>query len=297
MGVTERPDADLGPDPEAEPVELLRRERPRPERLAGIAAVRDHPDAGLAEVAELDGIAAAPDEDPIVRAAAIAALATMGRTVALEKDPPPAVKSAARKASAIVATRSSVAAVERGERRVPTRAATPLPATAVAIAIDPIELPDREVRRLAEASRSAGFEAGPVLGLRCQGNEFAIVFRAGMEPAGLMRAPGRPAQVAVHETEEEDTWTVPYEVLTEPDTRGALRVTVIDAQGDPQFVGRASVDGSVATFEVDAVSRPGASPATIRGRLVDSRVVIDEARAGPRGVPARQPRSQQGGGS
>jgi hypothetical protein len=118
-----------------------------------------------------------------------------------------------------------------------------------------------------------------------------------MDPASLVRAPARPAQVAVHETEEEDTWTVPYDVLTEPDTGGGLRVTVIDAQGDARFLGGATVDGNVATFEVDAVSRPGASPATLRGRVVDGRVVIDEARAGPRGVPARQPRSLQGGNS
>ena len=63
------------------------------ERMAGIAAVRERGQVSSAEASELERIAKARDDDPIVRAAAIAVLATFGRRVPLEDDPPPAVQA------------------------------------------------------------------------------------------------------------------------------------------------------------------------------------------------------------
>jgi hypothetical protein len=296
MGVKERPDprADVGRRPRTPALELIRAGRSRADRLAGIAGVREDGEPTADATAELERVASAADEDPIVRAAAIAALGSMGLGVQIEKVPPPAVASAARKAEAMVATRAQVAAIDRGEE-VGAAPAARLHVRGVGLAIQPGELPVRELRRVAEASRLPAAAVGHVLGLRCGDNEFAIVVRADVKPEQLVDAPGRPAQIAVHHTDEEDIWTVPYDVLTFPEGEGRLRISVIDERGGQRFVGTATVEGNAVAFEIDAVRRPGATGAAVRGQFVDGRVVIEGARAATRGVPARRPKRLEGG--
>lgn len=297
MGVKERPDprSDVGRRPRTPALELIMPGRSRADRLAGIAGVREEGKPTADATAELGRIASAADEDPIVRAAAIAALASKGLGVQLEKVPPPAVASAARKAEAMVATRAQVAAIDRGEAVGAAPPAARLHVKRVGLAIEPQAPPDRELRRVAEASGLPQAAIGHVLGLRCGDNEFAIVVRADVKPEQLVEAPGRPARIAVHHTDEEDIWTVPYDVLTFPEGEGHLRISVIDERGGQRFVGTATVEGNAVAFEIDAVRRPGATGAAVRGHLVDGRIVIDEARAATRGVPARQPKRLEGG--
>jgi hypothetical protein len=303
MGVKERPDprSDVGRRPRTPALELIRVGRSRADRLAGIAGVREEGKPTADATAELKRIASAADEDPIVRAAAIAALASNGLGVELEDDPPPAVASAARKAHTMAAARAHVEAVERGEPVARGEAiaahpaATRLRVHGVGLAIQPRELPVRELRRVAEVSRLPAAAVGHVLGLRCGDNEFAIVVRADVKPEQLVKAPGRPARIAVHHTDEQDIWTVPYDVLTFPEGEGRLRISVIDERGGQRFVGTATVQASGVAFEIDAVRRPGATGAAVRGHFTDGRIVIEGARAATRGVPARRPKRLEGG--
>lgn len=287
-----RASADLGRRRRGSPLTRLAGGRPKEDRLSAIADVRRAPTAEL--LSALAKIAETRDEDPVVRAAAIAVLAAEGRTFQLEQNPPPAVWSAARKAEAIWARLRVVAAAERGDRTLQPPRASRLRVGRVAVAVEPVALPKGEVSRVAAASSLPVAALGQVQGLRCQGNEFAVILRANLNPTRLHDAPARPAQIAVHHTEEEDVWTVPYDVLTVPEGRGRLRITVVDERAEPRFVGTARVRGGELLFDVGVVRRPGAAAATVRGRVVDGRVVIDEGRAATRAIEARQPARTEG---
>jgi hypothetical protein len=286
--------SDVGRRRRGSPLTRLAAGRPKEDRLSAIADVRRAPTPDL--VSALVTVAETADEDPVVRAAAIAALAAEGRTFQLEQNPPPAVWSAARKAAGISARQNMVAAAERGDRTLQLPRASRLRMGRVALAVEPIALPKPEATRVAAASSLPPSALGPVQGLRCQGNEFAVILRADLDPTRLEAAPARPAQIAVHHTDEEDVWTVPYDVLTAPEGSGRLRITVVDERGEPRFVGTARVRGGELLFDVGVVRRTGAAAATVRGRVGDGLIAIEEGRAATRAVRARQPSRTQGRG-
>lgn len=257
-------------------------------RLAEIAKVRDKMTSDAAGV--LQRMAVSQDEDPIVRAAAITALAGSGRTVDLEARPPVAVRSAALKAAAIGKRRRLVLAAERGESEIRLPRASPLPAESFGAPIETGKLPTKELRRVVAVSFLPTAGAGTVQALHCMGNELALITRNDdLDVERLTRAPARPAQIAVHHTLEEDVWTVPYDVVTVPRRGGQIRVSVLDQRGDPRFTGSAQGRGEELVFKIHAAERPGATPVTLIGRVSGGKVFIDTARAGPRGVAPRHP--------
>jgi hypothetical protein len=278
-----------------DPIQRLAPSRSREDRLQAVAETRRA--ATPKGRAALQRIAKATDEDPLLRAAAIAGLAAQGRAVTVEEHPPAAVNSALRKAAAILARQQVVAAAERGEAvRLPTF--TRLRSSGEGVAIVSRKLSAAERVRAAVASSMVAERLGEIVALTCKGwedNEYAILVYSDLDPAQLLQKPARPAQVAVHHTDEVDIWTAPFEVLTIPAEGGRLQILVIDERGNPRFAGSATIHRTEANFEVGAVSRPGASELTIRGRVVNGRMMIDEARVGTRAVAPRQPRRLKGG--
>jgi magnesium chelatase family protein len=120
-------------------------------------------------------------------------------------------------AHVILKTQGLIAAVERGDASVRLPRATTVPAPQDGREIEVVELAAAETRRVLAASTLPGARRRSVQGIRCEGNELAFVARPEhLDPTRLLRGAAHPAQIAVLHTDEENRWTVPFEVLTRP---------------------------------------------------------------------------------
>ena len=265
----------------------MRSNRPG-ERLAAIAAAQTRPSAGVVD--ELGARATDPGEDPVVRAAAIAALARAGLSVVIEPDAPPSVWSAVGKAARITKTRDLIAAFDRGDPHARPPEAILLAAADFGIVIEQFALAPSEKLRIAAAASLLGADPVSVQGLQCAGRELAIIFRPEqIDASKLTRAPAHPAQVAVHHIDEVDAWTVRYDVLSSPRPDGTIALTAVDERGVPHFAGSARTGGDEVVFEMHAVHRPGAAPLTLHGHTDRGRIAIDHSWTGTRVVTPRRP--------
>jgi hypothetical protein len=258
------------------------------DHLEAIAVVRDRLTPGAA--AALQRLAVARERSPLVRAAAIAALASQGKAITVEPRAPMAVRSAARKAAAMLATRDLVTAADRGDPSVRLPKASSSPAPPAAMAIQAVPLPTAERRRVVAASTLPRPLAENVQGLRCNGRELAVIARPEhLEPGRLGKAPARPAQIALHHTDEIDEWTAPFDVLTSPRGRRTLKIVVVDWLGEPRFIGTGTIAADSVGFELHAAEHPGAVPVTVRGHAAAGRLVLDELHTSVRSLPPRAP--------
>jgi hypothetical protein len=265
----------------------MRSNRPG-ERLAAIAAAQTRPSAEVVD--ELGARATDLGEDPVVRAAAIAALARAGLSTVVEPDAPPSVWSAVEKAARITKTRDLIAAFDRGDPRARPPDAILLAAADFGIVIEQAALAPSEKRRIVAATSLPGADPVSVQGLQCAGRELAIIFRPEQVDASkLARAPAHPAQIAVHHIDEVDAWTVRYDVLSSPLPDGIIALIALDERGASHFAGSARAAGDEVVFEMHAVHRPGAVPLTLHGHTDRGELAIDRAWTGTRGVAPRRP--------
>jgi hypothetical protein len=274
------------------PLAVLQARGERPRRLDAIAIVRFRLDPETTSA--LRRVALDAGDDAVVRAIAIAALAERGETIAAERQPPHAVAAAQKKATEIVRAKALVSAFERGERAAPLVAATLLAPPPTGTAVEAVT-PDAPVRaRIAAAAatkRAAASSAAPhVTVLRCGRNELAVVADpARLNPTELLHRPARVAQLAVHQTVGRDTWTMPFEILTEPSGDG-IRIAVLDERGRTRFGGTGHKAGpNSITFSLQAASEPGATPLVVEGRIDQGAVTITGGRSGGRGPAPRSP--------
>jgi len=279
------------------PLTVLRGRGPRSARLDAIAIVRSQADAET--TTELRRVALDPDDDAVVRAAAIRVLAERGEAVTTESQPPASVQMAQKKAADVLRTRRLVGSFERGAGAERLPGATLLDAPAAGLTIQ-TATPDAQVQ--AQVSATASLQpipGGPgtlqVLLLRCGPNELAIVADPGrLNSDALLKRPARPAQIAVHHTLERDVWTVPFEVVTEPASNG-IRITVLDARGLTRFAGTGQAAGpqSIA-FTLQATDEPGATPVILEGRIDNGTVKITAGRSDHGASPPRRPQRVSG---
>jgi hypothetical protein len=275
----------------ADPLAILRGRGPVTSRLEAITLVRSRRNTEVEAV--LRTIALDSADDGIVRAAAVTQLAEWGESVILERQPPPAVQMARKKAEEIIQTRRLVSAFERSEKtaRLPEARTLARPSTGSVIQIAAPD-PSVQARIVAATSPKPGSDstAFHVLLLRCGSNELALVADlARLNAAALYNAPARLARLAVHHTDEHDVWTAPFEILTEP-AGDLIRIAIIDPRGRVRFAGtgRSAGEEGIA-FTLNAADAPGASPAVVEGRIGNRTVMITAGMCGSGGPAPRIP--------
>lgn len=280
--------ADYQP-PATRPVLAGLRAKDAAARLAAVGRVGRKPTPAVLKA--LNDIAVKPAEDPMIRAAAIVALAKSGSEVVLEETLPPAVRSAAAKAAAIRSTLEMITSFDRGDPRAKPQEAKTMPLSGPGQAIESSEPEAGERSRVRSASTLPRARSAAVQMLRCGDNEMAVVTDPKLlEASRLLSAPAHPGQIAVHHRYDElDVWTVPYDILTVPGPGDSVSVTVIDDRGNSRFSGTATAGAEGLDFEVRAVRRPGAVPVLVRGHTAGGRIVIDHAAAGTRAVRPSRP--------
>jgi hypothetical protein len=257
---------------------------PRAPRLQALAVAPAALDTTALE--SLHRLAEDQTEDAVVRAGVIVHLARRGALAQAEAHPPPAVQSALLRAAEMLRTRAAIAGYEAGRapEALPSPALAAAPADAPAINI--VDLPPAEHRRIAAVSAPA---ATHVIGLRCGLREFALLAIPGqLDPPALLRAPARLGQVAVHHTAEYDSWTVPFEVLTRPDG-DTIQIAVLDDRGRAHFAGQARMTGTGLHFTLHSVQKPGVAPVSVEGTVTKGGLAITGARSGGRTPPTRTP--------
>ena len=260
---------------------------PRGSRLQALAQVPHALDA--AALATLGKLAGDRTEDAVVRAAVIVHLAKRGQPAQAEADPPPAVRSALTRAAEVLHAQTLVAGYEAGKAPEPLARPEVAAAPADGAPIEVFAVADPDVRRIAAAAAPSLRASPHVVGLRCGRSELALLSTAArLDPAALLRAPGRVGQVAVHHTAERDAWTVPFDVLTEP-AGDAIHVAVLDERGRTRFAGEARRAAAGLAFTVQAVTAPGVAPVSIAGTVTAGVVTITGARSGAKAPPSRAP--------
>jgi hypothetical protein len=267
-----------------EPLHVLMTRAPRAQRLEALSRIPADTD-----VSALHRIAADTSEDAIVRSAVIMHLARRGQVAKAEADAPPAVKSSLARATQLLHAQQLVAGFEAGRPTAPLPRAPAAPAPAAARGIEIFGLPAPELRRVVAIAAPPMRESPHVVGLRCPGAELALVAPAKrLNATELLRAPTRVGQVAVHHMAERDTWTMPFDVLTDP-AGDALHIAVLDEFGRPRFSGNAQRMAGGLRFSVTAVPAPGVAPITIEGTLIDGDLKITSARSADKTPIARAP--------
>lgn len=268
-----------------DPIRVVLTRGARAQRLEALARIP----AGI-DVSALRKIADDKTEDAVTRAAVIVELARRGQVASADGDAPPAVKSALARATQILHAQRLVAGFESRRSPEPLPHAPAAPAPAAASAIEVFGLPATELRRVLSIVATPIRESPHVVGLRCAGAELALVAPARrLDATELLRAPARLGQIAVHHMAERDTWTVPFDVLTEP-AGDALHIAVLDDRGRPRFSGSGQKTREGLSFIVTAVPGPGVAPVTIEGVLIGSDLKFTSARSAQKTPAARAPR-------
>jgi hypothetical protein len=237
-----------------------------------------------------------PEEDPIVRAAAIALLAhdgTLDPDLQIESAAPLPVVAAVAKAAEIRDARHLIASAVAGED-LPSELfdvpALPLRATR---SVDVVLAPEEERRALARLVAESPHPIAPALAEvpmvtlgRCG---WAILVDPAVRPESLLERPARPASVAVRDLVDDVPWAIPLEVVTAP--RGnAVAIAVLDRRGRTRYVGSGSpADDATLEITVQAADRPGSTPLRLAARLHAGRLEISRVERGVEPGPRLRP--------
>jgi hypothetical protein len=92
----------------------------------------------------------------------------------------------------------------------------------------------------------------------------------GAQSRGSIEALARPSiagYVAIR-AEVDGSFSTGSVVLSWPNGQGGLHISVNRTSGTSEYFGEGTLDDGGVRFTLDAVRRPGAIPATVKGRLV-----------------------------
>ena len=236
------------------PKVLLERDAAIHDRISAIGAGNQPLDA-------LRTVARDTASPGVVRAAAILAIADRDESLDLDTTGEPAVVAALATVRLQTRARDAIAATARGES-VPLPSATMLDPPVRAKPLERIGLEAAQASRAVEAVRPELRATTPVVSsaLRCGEGVIAVVTAPQrLKIDTLLSQPAHPGSVVVHHTVEIDTWTAPFEVLTQPEA-GGVAVSVIDRRGEVRYAGHGeSVDDHL-EVRLHAADRPGATP-------------------------------------
>jgi hypothetical protein len=252
---------DFSVPPARVPKALLERRAAIHDRIAAIGT-------GDAPIDALRTVARDTASPGVVRAAAILAIADRDESLDLETSGEPAVAAALTTVRLQARARDAIAATARGERvQLPSAAMLAPPVRGKPLERRGVEA--AQASRAIEAVRPELRATTPVVSsaLRCGENDIAVVTSLErLDIDTLLSEPAHPGSVVVHHTVELDTWTAPFEVLTQPDG-GGVAISVIDRRGEVRYAGHGeSLDGGL-EIRLHAADRPGATPVEVVARI------------------------------
>ncbi len=252
---------DFSDPPTLDPAVLLDPDAAIHDRIAAIGA-EDQPLEALRTVAH---DTATPG---VVRAAAILAIADRDKPLEPDATGDPAVAAALNRVRLQASARDAIAATARGET-VPLPSATMLAPPAHARPLERVDLEAAQAARALEAVQPDLRATTPVLSsaLRCGESDIAVVTAPERHTIDtLLSQPAHLGSVVVHHIAEIDTWTAPFEVLSQPHA-GGVAVHVIDRRGEVRYAGHGEpVDGHI-EIRLHAADRPGATPVEVIARI------------------------------
>lgn len=130
------------------------------------------------------------------------------------------------------------------------------------------------------------------LALRCAGRDLLLLFEAAAQAEAPDHFGQRKALVGViaeKATLEGSSWSVKYQLLTEPQKDGTIRLLAASMRGVPVYAGTARIKGGRATFAWRTLDRPGAVAVDIQGAFEEGRIAVKQARSSARRRPALVP--------
>ncbi len=145
---------------------------------------------------------------------------------------------------------------------------------------------------LGAAIRGTKLVADGATRLRCADRDLLLLFEKAMQeepPEHLAAGKTLAAAVVEKAVLEGTTWSVTYQLLTEPEKDGAIRLVVASMRGVPVYAGSARIKGGRVTFSLRALELPGLAAINIQGAFEKGRLAIKQARSNLRRHPGQMP--------
>lgn len=244
--------------------------------------------AGATWLARQGGMAAegalierlAVEEMPVVQHKIVSGLTRVGSEASLRRladavqSRDPAVRDHARFAQAVIACRTGTAGFELPPPDPSLRLPAPAAAETSSAASD--TRPEDAVRMLEQTvGDSFGVSGDPegVVALRCGRRNLSVVIDAPVRRGAADRL-ARPAVAGfvAMQAEADASFATALLVLTWPNSRGGVDVSVNRLSGRTMYVGEGQLDGDTVRFRLDAVQAPGATETTVTGTLTGGRL-------------------------